>query len=85
MMTPMIHLNGSSRERLLEQQTDAAAALREALEALVEASPNGRDYYPQGSGAVQAAMREHEDRLRRIQSVLCEIEALAEAISEAGR
>ena len=62
-------------------QTTTAAC--EALEALREASPNGRDYYPQGDGAGTEALREHMTRLERVKSVLTEITELHEKVTEA--
>ncbi len=83
MTIPTIHLNGTSRANLLEQQLDAAHALRAALEKLSEACPNGRDYYPQGPEAMSAAVREHESRMERVRSVLREVSDLADAIDSA--
>ena len=83
MRVPTIHLNGTGRETLLVQLENAGSALREALEALREASPNGRDYYPQGDGAGTEALREHMTRLERVKSVLTEITELHEKVTEA--
>ncbi len=41
---PHIHLNGTSPDELLRQFTDVAVALREAMEKIQAAAPNGRDY-----------------------------------------
>lgn len=83
MMVPTIHLNGSSREDLLERTTEAGRAVGDALDALERAGPNGRDYYPQGDEAFLRANLEHVDRMRRIRSVLEELRELAEAIANA--
>jgi hypothetical protein len=49
---PTIHLNGTSRESLMEDLLGAYHALTEAIAALGRACPNGRDYYPQGNDAL---------------------------------
>lgn len=82
MRTPTIHLNGTSRDRLFEGIADAAGALRAALRAMDDASPNARDYYPQGPEAYGEAAKEHAARVERIRSVLSELETIAEAIQE---
>ena len=79
---PTIHLNGSGRAALLEQYTQAANAARALLEALSAASPNGRDYYPQGAAALSQASREHVARIERVSEVLCEIGELMEAVAD---
>lgn len=83
MMIPTIHLNGTSRDSLREQQLDVLGHLRKAERALHEAGPNGRDYYPQGEGALSKAQAEHADRLARLKALMVEVYALAEAIQDA--
>jgi hypothetical protein len=84
MMIPTIHLNGTSEDALLEEVTSACQAIREAERALQNAAPNGRDYYPQGAGAIHSALEEHEARLKKLRDVRRELEELAEAISKGG-
>jgi pantothenate synthetase len=78
MMMPTIHLNGTSREELIEQHVAAVAALNRALEAMARAAPHGRDYYPQGAGAIQQAIQEHNDRVARVSLVFAELTEIAE-------
>lgn len=80
---PTIHLNGTSKQELLDQLIDAGQALRSAYVALCEAAPNARDYYPQGNGAYGAARDQHVERVRKIQAVIDELNALAEKIDAA--
>lgn len=82
-MSPTIHLNGTSREELLRQVCDAVAAVRTAIGALVDMSPNGRDYYPQGSDAINLAVKEHHARLEKLRAVQDELNAMAESIADA--
>jgi hypothetical protein len=84
MMVPTLHLNGTSRVELLNQQLEALQALRLALLTMRAAAPNGRDYYPQGPGALAKAQTEHELRLSHVQEALAGLEALAMAISNGG-
>jgi hypothetical protein len=83
MQIPTIHINGTSRERLLEGLVAANDALLKAQQAVAETAPNARDYYPQGPDAIRAAEREHYSRLTRIINVRQELEEIAEAICDA--
>ncbi len=80
MMTPSIHLNGTTRDLLLDQAVDAIGALRTAIEAVMRTAPNARDYYPQGPDAFTKASAEHQDRLSRLLTLKGEYEALTDAI-----
>jgi len=84
MTLPTIHMNGTSEEALLGQLTDVSGHLRAALDAMSQATPNGRDYYPQGPSALAAAMTAHLDRRDRMNALKNEIDALALAIAEGG-
>lgn len=75
---PMVHLNGTSVEALLEQNVTAMQALEEAMLKLVGATPNGRDYYPMGPGVICEVQDQHYDRLRRLKSVYDELKQIAE-------
>lgn len=81
MRKPTIHLGGSAKSHLLDAYMGASDALRTAIGKLTEAEPNGRDYYPQGDGAIGEAIREHVARLAALESVLRDIEALSEHVS----
>ena len=76
-----IHLNGTSKERLLEQWSNAYDALRVALEKLAEAGPNGRDYYPQGLEALYKAQDEHHNRMQKVLDVMKDLQTLCEEAS----
>jgi hypothetical protein len=84
MTVPTIHLNGTSKARLIDALCNASDALNAAYAALRETAPNGRDYYPQGPAALPAATNEHLDRLRRLDAIKAEIDALAQAIDQQG-
>ena len=79
---PTVHLNGTSAEELLGQVTQAAKKIHEAMAALANASPHGRDYYPQGDRAFTFADLEHLDRMNRLRSVYDELFTIAESITD---
>jgi hypothetical protein len=83
MMRPTIHSNGTPQSALLDAHCTAMNAIRDAIEALAEIAPNGRDFYPQGEGALGIATREHIDRCQALRSVLGELEEIAEYICDA--
>ncbi len=43
-MHPVINLNGTSREQLIDARLDAVSALRDAMKAMQELRPHMRDY-----------------------------------------
>jgi len=82
MTKPTVHLNGTHRKDLYIQYSDAIAALRDAITALQNAAPNGRDYYPQGDLAIYRAQDEHAARLCKLGEVKKELEGLLEAVAK---
>lgn len=84
MTLPTIHLNGTSKQSLIDGYCDAYDALNNAYEVLKQTAPNGRDFYPQGPEAFKAADNEHMARLRKIDEVLKELQTLSMAIDEQG-
>lgn len=44
LMNPSININGTSREALVADRRNVADALMEAMAALVDTKPHGRDY-----------------------------------------
>ena len=78
---PTLHLNGSSRESLLQEYITAMDALRRAVEALQKTSPNGRDYYTQGPDALPKALKEHSLRLHRLADTIHELNTIAEHVA----
>ena len=78
---PILHMNGTSRDALLEQRCDVGAAIRAALEALTDMWPNARDYYPE-PGRYERARAEHQRRYDMLDTLYRELQAEAEAISD---
>jgi hypothetical protein len=82
---PTVHLNGTSRESLLDVRGAAYDAIQAAYRAVREIAPNGRDYYPAGPVAMAAAEVAHRRRLLALHNLAEEIEAEMCAIDEQGR
>jgi len=85
MQLPLIHLNGTSRESLLDDACTACDAVRAAITALKDTAPNDRDYYPLVPDALRRAQDEYNSRAERLGSVLRELEELAMGIANAGK
>lgn len=81
MIYPTVHLNGTSKQSLLDDLEEAHWKLREAIEALAKIGPNARDYYPQGVDAYSTARAEHGARLQKLIDVRIELEQIAEHIA----
>lgn len=78
---PIVNLNGTSAESLIEDTLRAIRALRLALTKMGEAHPHGRDYQVHGGAMLLAsAIQDHESRLKRVQSVIDELTAIAEDV-----
>jgi len=77
MITPQININGSSKDDLINPRLMAMDHLMDAIEALKQVAPNGRDY-PDDNTACVADREEHYDRLAKLRA-LCE-EIMSEAI-----
>jgi len=70
---PIVHLNGSGREALVNQRRDVYHALQQSVEKLRQMAPNGRDYYVQ-PGLLEQAIAQHERRMATLGALLQEIE-----------
>lgn len=80
MITPIIHLNGTDGKVLLEQVCSICDAIRATLTVMSDGWPNGRDYYPLGSGAMSQADAEWTAHTNYLHKMLSEFEQLAVAI-----
>jgi hypothetical protein len=84
MLKPTVHMNGTSAGELARQLRTARRAMQVAFEALQEASPNARDYYPQG-GVWGRAQEEWDARFKKVRSVIQELSAMEESVEEQQR
>ena len=85
MIIPTIHMNGTSREALIEQYSVAGNTVMSAMRAMDEASPNGRDYYVQGPGAIGDAQRQHDAQVAKLREVYDYLTLMVDTIDAAGR
>lgn len=84
MRTPTIHLNGDSQKNLLSEATDAMHAINDARAALCRITINGRNFYPQGPGALEDAADQFAALLQRFDAIREEVEQYAIAVSDGG-
>lgn len=82
MQDPLIHPQGTPPQVLLDRYRLAAKYLRAAKEALKRSCPADYDYWPKGIWTFQEALQEHLDRLGRLDVILGEINALAQAVAK---
>ena len=80
MQFPRVHLNGTSKLDLLNQQLEMLAALRLAANVMAQHAPHGRDYYVIGSEATSVAFSEHMARRAALDGIIQDIEHIAQAI-----
>lgn len=85
LIVPMVHLNGTSKESLMDALERAHNALYKACDALIDTAPNGRDYYPMPAGSLAKAQAQHRSRLDRLQSVVAEIATIWEELEGTNR
>jgi hypothetical protein len=80
---PSVHLNGTSRGSLIEQQHDVWEAANKLMVALSEAAPHGRDYYVQEGNPLTQAQEEHRARVRQVQTIMDDSENTIIKLQEA--
>jgi hypothetical protein len=68
MIRPILNLNGSSAFDLIDKRRDAMDALMDAIEALKQVTPNGRDY-PSEYDRCAADRNTHFDRLAALHTM----------------
>jgi hypothetical protein len=79
---PVVNINGTSAKNLLEEYRAAGHALRTAIEAVSAMTVHGRDFQTAPEGLYQKARAEQVERLRKLQDVLKEVEAMHMAVYE---
>jgi hypothetical protein len=85
--TPIVHMNGTSRDALVEMRCEVYHKLNDAYDALKQMAPHGRDYYikENGNTALVCAQRLHMKRLKVIHDLQEEISAEAIEIQAQGK
>jgi len=79
---PVINLNGTSANSLVEEYKTASHALREAINAVQNITVHGRDFQTAADGLYQKARDEQIARLRKLEEVQAELESLREQVYE---
>jgi hypothetical protein len=80
---PTVHLNGTSKEALIEQQTEIHNAAMILLKKLADATPHDRDYYVQKNPKAGAEARKaHSEWMTIVRDIITQSEARAIAIQE---
>lgn len=68
-IAPALHLNGTGYTTLNREYETAVEALDLAIQKVEAITVHGRDYYPQGDGAINRAVAEHRARLTALGNV----------------
>jgi len=76
-VTPQIHINGSSARSLAEDYIDAMNVLDDAVDKLKKTAPNGRDYQ-HDSSKLREATAQWRGHMTNIQNAKAYFEILAE-------
>jgi hypothetical protein len=81
-LVPMVHMNGTGKQDLMNAIEEAYTALGVAYDKLRLTVPNGRDFYPYGPEAIKRAVEEHRSRMVRIDDIRNELEAIVGGIDD---
>ena len=68
MIRPTININGTSKDDLIDPRIKAMGLLRDAIEALKQVTPNGRDY-PGDDARCAADREEHYRRINAMNAI----------------
>lgn len=71
---PSIHLNGTGATTLWREYHAAYKTIDTAVDALVEATCNERDFYPQGPTAFEKARKERDEALTKLRDTKAYVE-----------
>ena len=78
---PIIHMNGTSPETLLEDNLNAFRAIGDALDVIRKMEFNGRDYYPV-AGSFEAARDQREVHIQHLRDAKDYFMAICEHCSD---
>lgn len=82
---PTIHLNGTGFTTLRDEYAAAYDAIDKAIDALADATMNGRDYYPQPEGAFYKARNERRAALEKLRDAHQYVGEMLEGICDQQR
>lgn len=71
---PIVNINGSSKQSLLDDNSNIRAALENVLDVLAQAAPHGRNYqgHPYPESALGIARTNHSARYQQIEALITE-------------
>ena len=75
-------MNGDSKATLLSDNAAARDAINNAIDIVAKAAPNGRNFYPQGDGAINEAIAQHIKRVECLEAIRQEFEKIICGIEE---
>lgn len=84
-VVPIVHLNGTSKDELLQLREKVYVALTDLLFDLKQMAPNRRDYYIGPDELWERALEQHRRRMQTITDMMKEIEIECEKVEEQGR
>jgi len=79
---PVINLNGSSAQTLVEEYKAAYTAIRVAYEAVQQVTVHGRDFQTAPEGTYEKARAEQTARLTKLQEVEDDMAELARLVQQ---
>jgi len=82
MRIPTVHMNGDTKATLVSDNVAAHNAIDNAIDIVAKAAPNGRNFYPQGDGAINEAIAQHFKRIEGLKAVRQEFETIICGIDE---
>ena len=80
---PTVHINGTSQKELSDGLEKALNKIDEAILALRDAWPHGRDYHPRGPDAYGRANDQWKWRLQQLSRVRNELETIIAGVMDA--
>lgn len=76
-VVPTVSIRGTSLDELIRQNRAAANAIREAIEAMSAAAPNGRDFTPRD---LAVAIQDHARRVSALAAIQREYEDIIDGL-----
>lgn len=83
-ITPLVNLNGSPPELLIEQQAAVVEAADQLIRVLHHAMPHGRDYHlkPGPENWTELARRAQQERITAVQKIVADAHAIAVSVMD---
>lgn len=77
-LAPIVRINGSGRDNLVNDYANAKVALDDAIRALAQTAPHPRDYYDQA--VFRAAVQQHQERMHQLRQIFADIETIQHTV-----